>query len=923
MKRLTLIIALGFILTQVQAAIITPSQAQQSACNLVSDLEGTGGSDLNSELLLTITTQELDPRPVLYVFNVHEHASLQGHFVIVSGDSNADEVLAYGDGLLDINNIPDGLQYLLNRYKEQIEVIIEENNPDNGTSTRSHPVVPSNLEPIEQMLFKVSELLTTKWGQWNPYNNQCPVDPANNRRYPTGCGATAMAQVMKYWEYPKGEIAPLEGYTKGGKMYNTLEGISGFDWENMLDEYKDITIPAEKKDAVAQLMRYAGHAQHMNYNSSSYSILEDIGTALNTFGYNAYCYDRKNYDDNHWENMMLREFNVTPPRPIIYSGLSFDDNNVIESAHFFVIDGYTLSLDGSMFHINFGWEGNGNGHFQLGNFKGVINDSISYLYNRGEMMITGIDNIPKLTVEPDSLSMNGYRFVSTTDTIFIKGNAAFAYLQKDVNISISGDTQSFSVYPSTLTSREVMEGAAIIVTYRPLQAGSSSATITIESDAINTPYIVNLTGSAPWSIPYVNSSDEELVFEDGHTGYGQTKTFTVRGRITVVDEETGSINYVPLVHNIELSVLSDDDTCPFTVSPNILTPEAAFSGATVTVTFKPTQNGESSAYILLSCDDIADDTYIGLAGISNSLAHIETDQSSIHFEGVTSYTYSKVFHVQGYNLTNDIDVNLDWQVTSDGNSSVRSCYYTISPTTITAEQASQGVPVTVTYFGSGFNTTKGTITLSCPDTEDIIIPLSGRISYPSFGVEADSTSLTFESAPGMPVTQSFEVRCEEYLYGNTMLNQPNGTGDGNQMLLGSINSDDFAIELSGDNDVFSVRIVPNPITNKNYVYVTFDAPRAGEYHATLTLKYMEDESSSRPFDVELTGFAYQLNSILMGDVNDDGKVSITDVTALINALLSNNWDNLNYNAADVDQDGKVSITDVTALINLLLTSNQQ
>lgn len=55
----------------------------------------------------------------------------------------------------------------------------------------------------------------------------------------------------------------------------------------------------------------------------------------------------------------------------------------------------------------------------------------------------------------------------------------------------------------------------------------------------------------------------------------------------------------------------------------------------------------------------------------------------------------------------------------------------------------------------------------------------------------------------------------------------------------------------------------------------------------------------------------------VGDVNGDGKINISDVTELINMLLSGNYDREIY--ADVNLDGKITITDVTALINRLLS----
>ena len=65
------------------------------------------------------------------------------------------------------------------------------------------------------------------------------------------------------------------------------------------------------------------------------------------------------------------------------------------------------------------------------------------------------------------------------------------------------------------------------------------------------------------------------------------------------------------------------------------------------------------------------------------------------------------------------------------------------------------------------------------------------------------------------------------------------------------------------------------------------------------------------------GYFTDKNAALRGDVNGDGNVNISDVTALINLLLSGNT---SAPAADCNLDGKVAIGDVTALINYLLSS---
>ncbi|MBR5673531.1 MAG: BspA family leucine-rich repeat surface protein [Muribaculaceae bacterium] len=67
------------------------------------------------------------------------------------------------------------------------------------------------------------------------------------------------------------------------------------------------------------------------------------------------------------------------------------------------------------------------------------------------------------------------------------------------------------------------------------------------------------------------------------------------------------------------------------------------------------------------------------------------------------------------------------------------------------------------------------------------------------------------------------------------------------------------------------------------------------------------------------GYFTAKNAGLRGDVNDDGSVNISDVTALIDYLLSNNVSGINLDGADCNQDSSVNISDVTTLIDYLLS----
>lgn len=62
-------------------------------------------------------------------------------------------------------------------------------------------------------------------------------------------------------------------------------------------------------------------------------------------------------------------------------------------------------------------------------------------------------------------------------------------------------------------------------------------------------------------------------------------------------------------------------------------------------------------------------------------------------------------------------------------------------------------------------------------------------------------------------------------------------------------------------------------------------------------------------------------SYKVGDVNGDGNVNISDVTALIDYLLSGDASSINTDAANLNGDETVNISDVTALIDLILSGN--
>ena len=74
-------------------------------------------------------------------------------------------------------------------------------------------------------------------------------------------------------------------------------------------------------------------------------------------------------------------------------------------------------------------------------------------------------------------------------------------------------------------------------------------------------------------------------------------------------------------------------------------------------------------------------------------------------------------------------------------------------------------------------------------------------------------------------------------------------------------------------------------------------------------------------DMEFTNDASSTSGALLGDVNGDGTVNVTDITDLINAVLNEDYSSIVFANADMDSNGIINVTDVTELINQVLNNN--
>lgn len=352
--------------------------------------------------------------PAYYVFPNGEGKG----FTVVSGDDRLPEVVGYSDkGTYDEENLPSNYVGFMKAYEEMVGQL------DNGDSRASASIAEAKaLRSSGYQQPTVAPLLgSIQWNQMTPYNKMCPMYNSTNRSV-TGCVATAMAQVMMYYQYPKTLQADIPAYVTRTNHLSIPQINKGesYDWNNMLPQYasdEPLNYTDAQAAAVAKLLYHCGVACEMDYDSSSGANVTPA--ILSTyFGYDSDLMQDLNRDVftlAEWSQIMDKE--LTAKRPILYSGQSSD------GGHEFVCDG----TDGNgLYHINWGWGGYQDGYFDVTILNpdkgGAGSGSAPDGYNQSCSMIIGIapDNgkvdEPLVEVAPVVMIGSGNSTLSFTES---------------------------------------------------------------------------------------------------------------------------------------------------------------------------------------------------------------------------------------------------------------------------------------------------------------------------------------------------------------------------------------------------------------------------------------------------------------------------------------------------------------------------
>ncbi len=301
-----------------------------------------------------------------YIFN--EESS--NGFIIVSGDDELSPIVGYSTSSPAPNEqMPEPLIEWLEMYDQYVDAVRE------GKATPQQRTTGKRIDPM----------LKTIWNQGSPFNKLCPR--VGLQLTPTGCTATAVAQVMKFHSWP---AKPKRSITWENNITGTSEYIDitkhTYNWNKMLDSYNGV-YDNESATEVAQLMVDVGKAMNSSYaiEGTGAHTSTAIYALVNIFDYSsqACVYKRSEHTNETW--MEVLRGNLEARRPILYFGYDFLNT----TGHAFVCDGID---ENDLLHINWGWGGSFDGFFDMAYMQpsGIGTGGGTGQYSVGQTMIANI-----------------------------------------------------------------------------------------------------------------------------------------------------------------------------------------------------------------------------------------------------------------------------------------------------------------------------------------------------------------------------------------------------------------------------------------------------------------------------------------------------------------------------------------------------
>jgi hypothetical protein len=291
---------------------------------------------------------------------------------------------------------------------------------------------------------RVAPLVQSTWGQTTVgsyingitcYNYYTPGDdPYSTGGYPCGCVATAMAQLMRYHEYPTGYVGTGSFLIEVDYVSQWVSLFGGpYVWSDMpLVPNNFITLA--QRQAIGEICYDAGVSVNMSYRAggSSASLYDADGSLVSTFDYTN-CVHGYNYNSNIGAGLDgMMNPNLDAQLPVI---LGIHDTG----GHAVICDGYGYSLSTLYHHLNMGWSGNDDAWYDLPEVDAYYYFDVvdTCLYNiftsgSGEIISGRITDPNEQPLSGVTVSANGGAYSATTNA-----NGIYALVNVPSNTSFT------------------------------------------------------------------------------------------------------------------------------------------------------------------------------------------------------------------------------------------------------------------------------------------------------------------------------------------------------------------------------------------------------------------------------------------------------------------------------------------------------
>lgn len=489
-----------------------------------------------------------------------------------------------------------------------------------------------------------------------------------------------------------------------------------------------------------------------------------------------------------------------------------------------------------------------------------------YLYEIGFQTPIEVEKVPTITAEPTEIAFNSiYATLEETQTFTVSGK----YLEGEISVSVNDENGAFSVDKTSISASEAKTETDVVVTFHPSEAGEFTGSITLSSAGAED-VVIALSGTAEPATPTILVDNQALAFS-GNVDMEQSKGVVVSGRFI----------------NADVNLTLTDANRVFSVSPAMLSAEAIAAGAEVTITFNASQEGTYTGTLTLSSEG-AEPVTIQLSASANN-----GGTASDPFLNIAKYA---TIDEAGWNTTYVNNLYKYTEYEED-------------------EVAWLTLPVYGAWVGTYYNNhPQKWIESNVTNTNNKYAGTSWNGSGELLG---SSTYFTSASARAMGYNYKNNTTQETFSFyvSNTTAVKLLGLGQSRTNSTYPATLKVYECEVGADGtptaSSTALQSYSNSATSGTFTLSAADLD--------ATKVYKIEAATYRSYLCEIAFQTSLKKPVQLGDVNNDGEITIADVTALVNIVLGKDAEELyNHSAADVNQDNDITIADVTALVNRLL-----